>query len=277
MDAPTNTSPQSNPNVGSAEIATASQQVDDLSRDAAWYYRWKDRADVASVLLAALIFVIAFFGNRLGAKLARANRDVTAAKERLNALQVGKVRADAEAQTSEAEKEATDANNSVGKANERASELEERPPKQNVARQKIAIRSGVANLEKDAADAKRAKLELQQMAGPRHLTQSQTQILVRELRKLGRRHLDVVLLGDQEASSFAGEISNVFAEADWALSLSRIGASSPPQYGLVLETPSAELPEAQSLVEAFRLAGLPLAVQPQRPKVELFVGLNPVR
>jgi hypothetical protein len=96
MQTPTTTSAQSNQNeVGKNEIATATQQVEALSNDVAWYSRWKDRADIASIVLAALVFTVAFFGNRLGAKLSRANREATAAKERLNNLQVEAIRATA--------------------------------------------------------------------------------------------------------------------------------------------------------------------------------------
>jgi len=173
MQAETNTSPKSNPNDGAKpEIVAATQQVESLSRDAAWYDRWKDRADIFSVLLALVVFAAAFWGNRLGAKLARANKEVAAAKERLNNLQIAAVKSDAQTEATRIETEAQSreaqikadaevkiaeahavgkqADEKAGTANERAAELE---------KQNLALRGGVAGLEKEAAEARRRQAE----------------------------------------------------------------------------------------------------------------------
>jgi hypothetical protein len=78
------------------------------------------------------------------------------------------IKADADVKIEEAKKDAGEANKEAGRANERAGELE--LSAQQLAKENLELRSGVANLEKEAADSKRAYLELQERTKPRGLS-----------------------------------------------------------------------------------------------------------
>ncbi len=223
-----NTSPQSNSNSykGTAEIAALSQQAETLSSDVRWYDWWKDRADALSVGLALLVFVAAYAGNRLGARLNRTNKEVIAVKERLSRLQVEEVRTeadvkigDARAIGSQADERAGEANEEAGRANVRASELELQA--QNQARENLAIRSGVASLEKEAADAKRRQaeaertvLEMQTALAPRLID---TATASENLKRFAGTKVIVECMKDFEANETAGQIMIALSFADWEI------------------------------------------------------------
>lgn len=141
------------------------------------------------------------------------------------------MRADAEQQSAEANRQAGEANKIAGKANERAGGLELKA--QELERDNLQMREGVATLEKDAANSKRAYLELQERIKDRHLTTAQRQKLLEGLKGSPSGQIEIRCpIGNPEARNFAIELKDVFDTAGWKATLNDRVIMMPTPVGL---------------------------------------------
>ena len=295
-----NTATSSQENLEVRKLAT---QVDSLTRDANWYDKWKDRADITSVTFAAIVFLVALLSNRFGVWLNKSNKDLLTTKEQLSKLQIAIVEANAQTEAKRIETEAkhriteveTSANQRIeetraqadikiadakaiaAKANERAGNLEN---------QNLELRSGVANLEKDAATAKRQYLELLERVSPRTFTPEQRAKLVDALKRFPKGSADIQCLnGNAESCEFAHEISDLLKEAGWEITsfhdtLTFNAAGRTPK-GVFLTIKDSKNPPlfANALLQGLNILGFAVYGEENKnidsEKVAIFVGTKP--
>lgn len=196
-------------------------------------------------------------------KIEAANRE---AQER-----EAKIKADAEIKIAEAHAIGQQANEKAGEANERAAGIE---------KQNLELRVGVANLEKEAADAKRAYFELQERVKPRSLTAEESARL-KEMLEKGLKGYVVIncILGDSESTAFANELNEVLKAAGWQTSDVRPSVYGPTLPNAVQVRVHAGSPipvHALSLLKAMQAVSILSAGVPkeeiQKGVVELVVG-----
>jgi hypothetical protein len=178
--------------------------------------RAQRRLFAASVLFGV---IAALIGAGLALLLWRANNKyqeaVTAdANARIEEAKRGAE--EARKQAADALRDAALANKEAGKANERAEGLELKA--QELEQQNLALRSGVASLEKEAADSKRAYLELRETITPRTLTPQQQSLFIAALKKQpgGKIRLGCAS-GSEESCIFAQQFLGLFKEAGWSV------------------------------------------------------------
>lgn len=97
------------------------------------------------------------------------------------------------------------ANEKIAATNERAQALEN---------ENLKMKGTIANLEIEAANAKRAYLELQERVKPRHFNAEQRAAFIAVLRTVPKTPV-AVLCGDSEACGFAEQIVGSLREAGW--------------------------------------------------------------
>jgi hypothetical protein len=206
-----------------SEIAKASEQVETLTNNVAWYDRWKDRADVLSVVLLLAVFVVGYVGNRLGARLNRSNKSLIAAKEHLNKLEITKVKVDAANDLNQTTTAVRD--EAIGAVREAKAELTAEQIKLKEEQRKTA------DAQRDAAEAQIAlEKVLKERTEPRSLTTEQRTRLVKEFKAYVERHPDKYLvgmagpaitvqyvIGNEESKQFALQFVELFREAGWTL------------------------------------------------------------
>jgi F0F1-type ATP synthase membrane subunit b/b' len=288
----TDTPPQSNESGNNAELVSASQRVDSLNRNTEWYDRWKDRADFVSVALALAVFAAAALSNRLGAKLNRVNKELNTARERLNDLQIEKVRGDA----------AKDVENARGEAKERlevetkrvegeaGKKIEEaraeagakvEAARAEAARQVGEVQTEVERQRERAANAERALLEVQERLRPRTLTSQQRDGLLEILKNGPKGKVELqVPINDFEADGFALILAEVLKEAGWQVGKDIIFvAINFKSEGLLVQARREVNLPAEALQKALESIGFPTAPQVNselpEDKIILFVGSKP--
>ncbi|MEP7341150.1 MAG: hypothetical protein ABI977_25695 [Acidobacteriota bacterium] len=138
-------------------------------------------------------------------------------------------------------------------ANEKAGELE---------KQNLELRSGVAGLEIEAADAKRKYLELEAKSKPRHLTTEQRDKFIAILKQVPKMPV-AMYCGDPEACAFARHIAAALRASGWddmqAGDGTELYAFSPPLIGITVTRRERDIisPQFMALHNALTAAGVP--------------------
>jgi hypothetical protein len=194
-----------------------------------------------------------------------------------------KERARADLKIEEAKERASKADELAGAANERAGVLEIQA--QDLTRQNLTIRSGVANLEKEASEAKTRYLELLERVSPRSLS-SQRARLLDMLKQFAKGPITISCLnGNAESCGFAQEIADLLKDAGWTVEGPRdmvlFGSNGQPPRGLFLTIKDGRNPPPQAnvLIQLLNSSGF-LTQGEQNPRLEegklnLLVGVKP--
>jgi hypothetical protein len=112
---------------------------------------------------------------------------------------------------------------------------------------------------------------------PRMLTLDEERELATAMRSFRGTRASLLELSDVEAGSFARDFLRVLNAAQWNVTVNRIGALVPPQYGVVI-THDANNPAAPELVKTLRSFGLTVYERKGTPgQFEILIGLKPLR
>lgn len=209
-----------------------------------------------------------------------AERQIAESKQRIETEaqeREAKIKADADVKIAEAHAIAAQANDAAGKANERAAGLEQ---------QNLTLRSGVANLEKEAADAKQRYLALLERVSPRSISPEQRKRVLSLLSTFDKGSVSITCLnGNAESCGFALEIAELLRAAGWGVEgptdmvLFGPSGQTPKGLFLIIKDASNVPPLANVLLTVLNTSGIP-ATGEQNPnldagKINILVGSKP--
>ena len=200
------------------------------------------------------------------------------------------VKRNADAQIATAKATADTAKVDVAKADEKIADLKTQTEKARVKQKELEqenlkLHGEVAKLQKEAADAQRALLELQERLKPRHLTDTQKTKLISLLR--GKPSGDILircLNGNLESCGFAKQITDTLTLAGWNVNGPReeiIFSKAGPPLGLFIIVQNGESAPIRAgiLQQALEEIGFPAPAQLDKRiqinAVELLVGTKP--
>jgi hypothetical protein len=110
---------------------------------------------------------------------------------------------------------------------------------------------------------------------PRTLSSEQAKVIASMLRGFAEKRVSIVELVDPEAGPLARQITSALSQAQWSPVVSRLGALTPPQFGIVC-THNGTDKAAIALVETLR--SFSLTVYERKVEglgtLEVLVGLN---
>jgi hypothetical protein len=236
---------------------------------------WVNLAYIATVCLTLIATVVVVFISYQRAAV----RDV----------ELKKVQADAARQVATANQLSAQASEHAASANAAASEAQSEAANATLAQEKL--RKENLQLSIQLEQEKRLRLEVQerlaqqpspgkvigQNGQPRVLTNQQEQALASTMRSFSDRRVAVIEIGDGEAGPLARQISAALSSGSWSVSVSRLGALVPPQYGIICTHGPADR-AAAALVETLRSFDLTVYERNANgnSQFEILVGLKPV-
>ena len=213
----------------------------------------------AGVLSTALIFIFGWREFTLG-KLGREAEKKQEAKDKR----------DADTRIASAQLGAAEANKKVEEAKVKQMEI---------AQQNMTLSTNLAKVQIEAANAKRALLELQQRAMPRTVNESQSVIALLKSTPGVPVHLEY-MGSDSEAYNLASQIRNILHSSGWNVkkmdTVMRISTGGPQSLSVEVNIDERSSAWAICLVRALRLAGLnpePIATADARKgEASIYVG-----
>jgi hypothetical protein len=168
----------------------------------------------------------------------------------------------------------TDAKTALGKQQERAANADARVA--GLEHDAAEAKTEMAKQQTRAATAERSLLEVRQRLEHRRVSKSKHDELVAILHRYPGSIVNVIKLGDSEASQFADDIIAVFTDAKWHVNVSTVGMMSPPRYGLLCSVDDLS-PAGRSLATGIR--ELPTAdvktAKHEGSVADILVGLKP--
>jgi len=110
---------------------------------------------------------------------------------------------------------------------------------------------------------------------PRVLTEEQLESVSSSLIRFAEKAVTIVELSDPEAAALARQIASALERARWSVYVSRVGALSPPQHGIICSHPANDA-AASALVTALRSVNAIVYERTENlDQVRLIVGLKP--
>ena len=171
------------------------------------------------------------------------------------------------------ENETAIAKNEAAQAVERAAIIE---------KQNLELRSGVADIEKDALESKRKYLELLERVSPRTLSKEQKEIFRNFLSNNIKGKLNISCgFGNNEGYAFAQEIEQLLNQSGWETTdiLMKIFKSNIYGLLLVVKNESSAPRYAGILQEAFNKIDMPVSGEfnnkYEEQRLDLIIGLKP--
>jgi len=204
----------------------------------------------------------------------------------LRDFELKKVQSQSEERVAAANQLAAEANQRVASSNAEAAKAESKAADASLA--EAQIRKENLQLSIQLEREKQARLEIEQRiqqqaaavpdsqsAPPRVLTADHETALLAEMRHFSKTQVTIIELSDPEAGGLARQIISVLEKAGWRVVVSRIGALTPPQYGLICVHRPADT-AAAALVNALRSSNL-IVYDRNEPvdQFEVIVGLKP--
>lgn len=130
-------------------------------------------------------------------------------------------------------------------------------------------------LEAEERAARQAAAAASSAPEPRKLSSEQTETIASNLRRFAEKHVSILEIVDPEAGPLAEQITSALNGAQWAPVVSRFGALTPPQYGIICthnETDKAAI----ALVETLRSFNLTVYERKSEGNgtLEILVGLH---
>ncbi|HEY2382830.1 MAG TPA: hypothetical protein VGK48_16770 [Terriglobia bacterium] len=232
---------------------------------------WVNLAYIGSVSLTLVVSVLAVFISQQRAAV----RDAELKKVQADSAQQVAL---ANERTASAAQHTAEANVVVAQAESRtaaATRAQEELRKQNLVLSVQLEQERKLRAEAEERAAREAAARTARTSAPRKLTANQMQVIASTLRPFAGKHVTIVELVDPEAGPLAQQLTAALSQAQWSPVVSRFGALTPPQFGIVC-THSGTDKAAIALVETLRSFNLTVYERKAEGNstLELLVGLN---
>ena len=233
---------------------------------------WVNLAYVGSVCLTLVVSVLAVFLSQQRAAV----RDA----------ELKKVQAVSAQQVAQANEHTASAAQHTAEANALVAQAESRTAVATLAQEELRKQNLVLSVELE--QERKLRVEAEERAArevaavtpsgtpePRKLSADQTQVIASTLRRFAEKRVAIVELVDPEAGPLAQQLTTALLEAQWSPVVSRFGALTPPQFGIIC-THTGTDKAAIALVETLR--SFKLTVYERKAEgngtLEVLVGLN---